>query len=155
MWKETWKVRMWALWNVPLLAWVRPRVTELTIHRAVVRIPLGRRTRNHLHSMYFAVLCAGADCAGGIMAMRGIERSGHRISLIFGAFQAEFLRRASGDVDFVCEQGDEIAELVARTVASGERETMPVRVEAFVDEAEGRVCVARFELALSLKRRDG
>lgn len=154
MWKETLKVRLWALWNVPLLAWVRPRITELSIHRAVVTIPLRRRTRNHLRSMYFASLCAGADCAGGIMAMRAIERSGHRVSLIFGEFHAEFLRRASGDVDFVCEQGDEIAELVARTIASGERETMPVAIEAFVDESEGRSCVARFTLALSLKRRD-
>lgn len=153
MWRETLKVRVWSIWNVPLLAWVRPRVTELTLHRAVVTIPLRRRTRNHLGSMYFGALCTGADCAGGIMAMRAIERSGKRVSLVFGEFHAEFLRRPSGDVQFVCDEGEAIAQLVARTIASGERETMPVRIDAFVEEAEGRMLVAKFTLALSLKSK--
>lgn len=154
MWKETLKVRMWAWWNVPMLAWARPSVRELTLERAVVRIPLRRRTRNHLHTMYFGALCIGADVAGGIIAKRAIDESGRRLALIFGSLRAEFLRRAAGDVDFVCAQGSEIRALVARAIGSGERESMPVVIEAFADEDEQRICVARFELELSLRRKD-
>jgi acyl-coenzyme A thioesterase PaaI-like protein len=153
LWKETLKIRLWALANVRVLVFVQPSVVELDERRCVIRIPLTWRTRNHLHSMYFAVLAAGADTAGGLMAMRQIERSGVKVSLIFGAFRAEFHKRAEADVHFTCEDGEKIGAMVARVVASGERETMPVRVLATVPSKLGDEPVATFELALSLKRR--
>lgn len=152
MWKETLKVRLWALAKVPMIAWLRPSIVELDSRRAVVRIPLGRRSRNHWGSMYFGALCAGADIAGGIMAMRTIESSGTRVTLIFKDFHAEFLRRAEGDVDFVCGEGEAIAALVRKAAESGERENMPVNIEARSGGSDDPI--ARFVLTLSLKRKD-
>lgn len=151
MLSETMKVRLWAMAKVPLIAWLRPRVLELTDERAVVRIPLSRRAKNHWGSMYFGALCTGADVAGGIMAMRAIERSGSRVSLIFKDFRAEFLRRAEGDVNFVCEDGVATADLVARAAASGERENMPVTIRAYTEASPDPL--AEFVLTLSLKRK--
>jgi acyl-coenzyme A thioesterase PaaI-like protein len=153
LWKETLKIRLWALTHVRVLAFVKPVVVELDERRCVIRVPLTWRTRNHLHSMYFAVLAAGADTAGGLMAMRLIQQSGVKVSLIFGAFRAEFHKRAEDDVLFTCEDGERIRAMVDRVVASGERETMPVRVVATVPSKLGEEPVATFELALSLKRK--
>ena len=151
---ETMRLRLWTLAKIPLLFFLRPSVVAVTESATVIRIPLTRRSRNHLGSMYFGALCAGADLAGALTAMRRIDASGRRISLIFKDVQAQFLKRAEGDVLFSCEDGQAVAALVARAVESGEREELPVRVVATVPDKLGAEPVARFELTLSLKRRD-
>ena len=75
--------------------------------------------------MYFGALCAGADLAGALTAMRRIDASGRRISLIFKDVKARFLKRAEGDVLFCCEDGEAVDGLVRRAIASGEREELP------------------------------
>ncbi|HTY43420.1 MAG TPA: DUF4442 domain-containing protein [Thermoanaerobaculia bacterium] len=151
---ETWRLLLWTFRRVPLLFFLRPTVVEASARRTVIRIPLSRRSRNHLGSMYFGALCAGADLAAGLSAMREIERSGRRVSLVFQDLRAQFLKRAEADVLFACEEGEAIAALVRRTNESGEREAMPVRVVATVPDRFGSEPVAEFVLTLSLKRRD-
>jgi acyl-coenzyme A thioesterase PaaI-like protein len=140
------------LTRIPMLFYVGARVTELSPERMVVRIPLKRRTRNHLNSMYFGALCAGADCAAGVFAMHFMDKQPANISLVFKDFHAEFLKRAEGDVDFICSQGKEIAELVAQAAASEERVERLLDVIAVVPSI-GDEPVAKFSLTLSLKKR--
>lgn len=151
---ETTRLRLWTLTKIPLLFFLRPSVVEASASRTVIRIPLTRRSRNHLGSMYFGALCAGADLAGALTAMRRIDASGRRISLIFKDVKAQFFKRAEGDVVFTCEDGEAVAGLVLRTIESGEREQLPVRIVATVPDRLGTEPVAEFVLTLSLKRRD-
>lgn len=151
-WKETAWVRTWSLLKIPVLWFVRPSVLELTGERVVVKIPFRRRTKNHLGSIYFGVLCIGADTAGGLIAMKRIQETGNKVSLIFKDFSAEFLKRAEGPVHFVCTEGPAIADLVDQAMESGERVSMPVHVTATVPSIDDDP-VAQFVLTLSLKRR--
>jgi acyl-coenzyme A thioesterase PaaI-like protein len=151
---ETTRLRLWALTKIPLLFFLRPSVVEASEGRTVIRIPLSRRSRNHLGSMYFGALCAGADLAGALTAMRRIDASGRRISLIFKDVKAQFFKRAEGDVHFCCEDGEAVGGLVERAIESGEREELPVRIAATVPGKFGSEPVAEFVLTLSLKRRD-
>ena len=150
--RENLALRWFGLTKIPLLLYVGASVIDVSPQHMVVRIPLRRRTKNHLGSMYFGVLCAGADCAGGILAMSLIRRQPERISLVFKDFNAEFLKRAEGDVDFCCTQGKEITGLVARAAASGERVERQIEVIATVPTLSDEP-VARFKLTLSLKKR--
>jgi acyl-coenzyme A thioesterase PaaI-like protein len=152
--RETIFIRLWAFRHVPLLFFLRPSVEEFTSERVVVRIRLRRRSSNHLGSMYFGALCAGADCAGGLIAMRTILRRKAKVSLIFRNFQAEFLRRAEGDVHFTCADGQALRDLVDRAIETDERVEMPVQVTATVPSLLGDEPVARFTLTISLRRRD-
>lgn len=153
--KDTLFLRGFGLMKIPMLFFISPSVVELSETRCVVKVPLSRRTMNHLRSMYFGALAAGADCAGGLIAMRLIQSEGEgKVSLIFKDFHAEFLKRAEGDVFFTCEQGEEIQELVRKAIETGERENLAVRVTATVPSRLGDEPVARFVLTLSLKRRD-
>ncbi|MEP6767837.1 MAG: DUF4442 domain-containing protein [Acidobacteriota bacterium] len=151
--RQTVALRAWAWRHIRLLAWIRPIVIAMDGDRCVLRIPLTRRTRNHLGSMYFGVLCSGADAAAALLGFRLLRERGGRVSVIFKDAHAEFLRRAEGAVDFACEQGREIRELLDRAEASGERENLPVRVIATVPEISGDEPVARFELTLSVRRK--
>ena len=120
--------------------------------RLEVRIKLNRRTKNHLNSMYFGVLSIGADVTGGFLAMKFIRKSQTRISLIFKDFHADFLKRAEGDVHFICNDGLAIQNLVEVTEQSGERQNMPVHITAIVPNISNEP-VAKFILTLSLKKK--
>jgi acyl-coenzyme A thioesterase PaaI-like protein len=152
--KQTWGMRLFGWLKIPLLASVHPTVVELNETRCVVRIPLRRWTRNHLGSMYFGALAIGADCAGGLLAMDQIKRAGGQVSLVFKAFQASFLKRPESDVYFICEDGEAIRDQVRRTLASEDRITEPMAIQAAVKAPDGSFePVAIFILELSLKRK--
>src|SRR6266446_5350967 len=150
-WQDTAKVRAWALRYVFLLYFVKPAVLEVSEERCEVVIPLNWRTRNHLKSMYFGALCIGADVSGGLIAFHLMGVMKVRLSFVFKAIRAEFLKRPEDDVHFVCEDGEAIQALVRRAVASGEREETTVHVTARVPKKLGEEPVARFEMMLSVK----
>jgi acyl-coenzyme A thioesterase PaaI-like protein len=141
-----------AFTKIPMLFFTRPAVVEMSEERMVIKIALRRRTKNHLGSMYFGALCAGADCAAGLYAMNLIQKQPERISLIFKDMKAEFLRRAEGDVYFTCRQGRDVSDLVTAAAHSDERCEIPVYIEALVP-GQGEDPVAKFILTLSLKKK--
>ena len=152
--KDTFLLRAFGFLKIPMLYFISPSVVELTDEKCVIKVPLTRRSRNHLRSMYFGALSVGADCAGGLIAMRLIETEGKgKVSLIFKDFHAEFLKRAEGDVLFTCTQGAEIQALVRKALESGERENLPVHLVATVPSKLGNEPVAKFTLTLSLKKK--
>lgn len=151
--RDTIFVRLFGIMKVPLIFWVGPSVVCLSDTECVIKIPLNRRTKNHLNSMYFGVLCTGADIAGGLVAMREIASSGKKISLAFKDFQAEFKKRAEGDVHFVCTQVPQIKDFVQKVIVSRERMNFPVEIKAYVPSINPHEEVARFVLTLSLKLR--
>lgn len=151
--RDTALIRLFGLTKVPLLFWLRPKVVELSDKRCSILIPLNRRTKNHLNSMYFGVLACGADAAGGLSAMKHIMQSGKKVSLAFKEFNAKFLKRAEGDVLFNCEQGEEISAFVEKVLASDERQNMPVKIIATCPSIDEHEPVAEFELVLSLKKK--
>jgi len=152
--KQTYGMRLFGWLKIPLLASVRPSVVELSETRCVIKVPLRRWSKNHLGSMYFGALAIGADCAGGLLAMDQIKRSGGQVSLVFKSFQASFLKRPESDVYFICEEGTAIRDQVRRALESEERITGPMSIQAAVKLPDGSFePVAEFTLELSLKRK--
>jgi acyl-coenzyme A thioesterase PaaI-like protein len=149
--KQTLLVRAFGMFKVPLILFVSPSVVQLDSEACIIKIPLNFKTRNHLKSMYFGVLCTGADIAGGLVAMNEISESQKKIALSFKDFKAEFLKRAEGDVHFKCIQTKEIKEFVQQVILSKERMNFPVVITATVPSIDPALVVARFELTLSLK----
>ena len=153
LFKQTLWVRAWSLQNVWLLFLVRPSVIELNERRCEIVVPLNWLTRRRdIRAMYLGTLCMGADVAGGLIAFDIVARSKKRVSFIFKDFKADFVKRAEGDVHFACEDGPLIANLIDRTLASGEREEATVHVVATVPSKQTEP-VATFQLTLSLKKR--
>ncbi len=150
--KETAAVRLLGL-RIPVLLFVAPRVLEVNEEGAAVGIPLGWRTKNHLGSMYFGALAAGADLAAGLNAFALIRGPHPRISLVFKDARMEFLKRADGDVVFRTRDGRKVAAAMAEAERTGERVTIPVDVVATVPRKYGDEPVARFTLGLSLKKK--
>ncbi len=151
--RATLMLRIFGMLKVPLISYVKPSVVTIDDEKIVVKISFRRRNRNHLNSLYFGALCVGADCTGGLLAMKYIEERPVRIALVFKDFQADFLKRAEDDTYFTCEQGREISALVDLVSRSEDRQEMAVNVTATVPTKFGEEPVAKFTMTLSLKRR--
>lgn len=151
--QDTMFVRLFGLMKVPLIFWVSPSVVSLNDRECIIKIPLNRRTKNHLKSMYFGVLCTGADIAGGLVAMNEITASKKKIALSFKDFKADFSKRAEGDVHFICTQIPEIKNFVKEVISSKERMNFPVEIKAVVPSINPEEVVASFTLTLSLKAK--
>ena len=149
--QDTMFVRLFGFLKVPLIFWVAPSVIKMDDKECIIKIPLNRRTKNHLNSMYFGVLCTGADIAGGLVAMNEITASKKKIALSFKDFKADFLKRAEGDVHFIVTQIPEIKQFVTEVINSGERMNYSVQIKAVVPSINPDEVVANFSLTLSLK----
>eukprot|EP01104_Vermistella_antarctica_P002774 TRINITY_DN12991_c0_g1_i1.p2 TRINITY_DN12991_c0_g1~~TRINITY_DN12991_c0_g1_i1.p2 ORF type:complete len:174 (-),score=21.02 TRINITY_DN12991_c0_g1_i1:61-582(-) len=149
--RETIGVNLFGMVNVPALFFCRPKVMSVTDDRLEVKIPLSRRTKNHVKSMYFGVLAVGADVTGGMLAMRHSDAQKANVTLLFKDFQIDFHRRALGDVHFVCEDGPQIGEAVRQCVEQDKRVNIPVAIKCFVPSEDVSDPVASAVLTLSLK----
>ena len=149
--QNTMFVQLFGFLKVPLIFWVSPSVIKMDDKECIIKIPLNRRTKNHLNSMYFGVLCTGAEIAGGLVAMNEINASKKKVALSFKDFNAEFLKRAEGDVHFIVTQIPEIKHFVGEVIKSGERMNFSVQIKAIVPKINPNEVVANFSLTLSLK----
>ena len=147
----TWKLWIFGIAKIPVIFFCRPTVINISNDSLEIKIRLRRKTRNHLGSMYFGVLSVGADITGGFLAMKYINESNSNISLIFKDFQANFIKRAEGDVHFICKEGDLIRSLITKAEETKERQNMPVHIEASVPSISTEP-VATFILTLSIKK---
>ncbi|MGR5195403.1 DUF4442 domain-containing protein [Vibrio rotiferianus] len=145
-------LNMFGFTKVPLIWLCRPKILAIDDKHVEVKIPLKRRTRNHLNSMYFGALAVGADVAGGFLAMSKAEEQGERISLAFKGVKAEFLKRPEGDVHFVCYDGPVIDDMLQKTLETGERVNQDVKITALCPSLHGDEPMAEFSLTLSIKK---
>lgn len=138
------------LFKIPLIGFVKPKLLQLDEETVRLRIPLRRRSRNHLKSMYFGALAVGADLAAGIHAFYFAEESGVKVSFAFKSVKGDFIQRAMTDVIFVSTDGALVKAAFDEAQQTGERVNKPVKVIAYntMDEI-----VADFELVISIKTK--
>lgn len=142
---------MFSHFKVPMIGYLKPRLIKLTDTEIIICLPLTRRSRNHLQSMYFGALAVGADLAGGLHGFYHAKQKKCKPSLVFKSFQAQFLRRPESDVYFVCSEGETVKRMIEESIATKERITRPIPIKAYTDYPEFTVEVAHFILELSVK----
>lgn len=141
------------LTKVRLINYCRPQIVDVSEKGVTLLIPLNRRTKNHVKSMYIGVMTVGVDLVTGFTAMLKIRESKRNVILIFKDMKANFLKRAEGDVHYICNEGKKIAQAVDETLKTGERVNLLVPVTATVPEKFGDEPVAEFSITLSLKEK--
>ncbi|MBA2711674.1 MAG: DUF4442 domain-containing protein [Tatlockia sp.] len=137
--------------NVPLIGHLKPKLIKLDEKTIVVKLPLGRRSKNHLNSMYFGALAVGADLAGGLHGFYHSRLLKIKTSIVFKSFEAQFLKRPESDVYFVCEMGELVKSMIEEAQSTGERINKPIKIKAYINYQEKPEEVANFTLELSIK----
>ena len=135
--------------KVAMIGYLKPRLIKLDEND--ICLPLKRRSRNHLNSMYFGALSVGADLAGGLHGFYHADLAQAKVSIVFKSFQAQFLRRPESDVYFVCTEGDVVKSMIEETKVTKERVTQPIHINAYTDYPSLSNKVSEFILELSVK----
>ncbi len=151
--KDNLFLSLYAWSKIPLIGFCSPRVLESDGKRTVLKVPLGFRTKNHLGAMYFGALAIGAELCIAMLAVKKIQESGLRIDFLFKDFKAEFLKRAEGDVHFICEEAEVVVDQIEEAKTSVERINRTMTAYAVIPSKNPDEKVATFTLTLSVKRR--
>lgn len=151
--KENVFLTLYAWTKIPLIGFCTPRVIESSKTRTVLSVPLNFRTKNHLGAMYFGALAIGSELSIAMLAVKLIQESGHKIDFLFKDYKAEFLRRAEGDVHFICDEAHTVVEQIEEASKSNERINRTMTAYAIVPSVSATEKVATFELTLSVKKR--
>ena len=149
--KMTMFIRYFGWSKVPMIFYCRPSVIDISSNSVTVKIPLLRRNRNHVGSMYLGALSVGADITSAMLSLAIIKKSKKKIIPIFKDFHADYLKRAEGDVHFVCDQGLKIKTMIEKTISQNNRVNEKIDVLAYVPSKLGEEVVAKFSLTLSIK----
>ena len=136
-----------------MIGYCRPRVVNVSDTEVVLSIPLNRRTRNHVGSMYIGAMTVGVDFVTGLTAMISIKKSKKNIVLIFKDLKSSFIKRAEGETFFTCNHTKEIEAAVKKVVDSKQRVNIEVPIIATVPEKFGDEPVAEFIITLSMKEK--
>ena len=136
-----------------MIGYCRPRVVNVSDTEVVLSIPLNRRTRNHVGSMYIGAMTVGVDFVTGLTAMTSIKKSKKNIVLIFKDLKSSFIKRAEGETFFTCNHTKEIEAAVKKVVDSKQRVNIEVPIIATVPEKFGDEPVAEFTITLSMKEK--
>ena len=148
--KMTLLVNAYSAFRIPLIAFITPRIVELTDTRSAVRVRLGLRTRNHLVVMYFGALAMGAELSIALNVVHELYHSGKKIDFIFKNFQCEFLKRADGHVHFICDEAAAVRDFLLGAQGT-ERHNKTFSGYAIVP-ARSEEPIMKYKLTLSVKR---
>ena len=145
---------LYAWTKIPLIGFCSPRVVEASDQRTVLKIKLGFRTRNHLGAMYFGALAIGSELCIAMLAVKKIKESGLHIDFLFKDYKADFLKRAEGDVLFICEEANVVVDQINEAKNSSGRINRTMTAYAIVPSVSKTEKIATFALTLSVKRRN-
>lgn len=144
---------LYAWSKIPLIGFCSPRIIEATDQKTILKVPLGFRTKNHLGAMYFGAMAIGSELCIAMLAVKKIQQSGLKIDFLFKDYKADFLKRAEGDVYFICEQAQVVVDQINEAKNSAERINRTMTAYAIVPSISATEKVATFELTLSVKNR--
>lgn len=146
-------IKYFGFFKVPLIFYCRPKVIEISEESVTLKIPLLRRNKNHVGSMYIGALSVGADLTSAILALNLVNKSKVKIIPIFKDLHADFLKRAEGDVHFVCNEGKIIQAMINDVIEKKIRVNQSINVIAYVPDKLGDEPIAKFSLTLSIKAK--
>ncbi len=126
------------------------RVVDVDEKHASVSVPYNYLTKNPFHSLYFAVQSMAAELSSAVMAMAAIADASNPVSMLVLDLNASFTKKAKSKVVFTCNDGDKIVDAVAKTLKTGEGQTVTI-TSTGVDRAGDVVSV--FKITWTFKAK--
>lgn len=144
------KINTFNIFKLPSVFITGIRVKTITDKVCTVTVKHKWINQNPFKSMFWAVQGMAAELTTGALVMDKIQQSGKNISMLVLNNKATFTKKATGHITFSCEQGLEINEAIAKTIKTGEGQTIWLNSKGV--NAEGQqVSEFNFEWTLKVK----
>jgi len=121
---STGKVNAFTFFKLPSAWWCGVRLKYMDHTKAVATVKHRWFNQNPFNSMFWAVQGMAAEFTTGIMVTTQIQETGKKISMLVQNNNANFSKKATGRITFTCEDGHLIKDALARTIETGEGQTI-------------------------------
>lgn len=139
----------WAMFfKLPSAVFWRLRVRKINAEECHVTIPYFWRSKNPFKSIYFAAMAGAAELSTGALCQLGMAGKG-KFSMLVVDFRAEYHKKATQKITFVCNQGKEL-NLLLDGLTPGE--TAQLTMVSTGTNPVGEI-VAKFYVTWSFKRK--
>lgn len=117
------KFNTFTLFKLPSAWLTGVRVKKLSLESCTTSVKHRWINQNPFKSMFWAVQGMAAELATGALVIGYIQESGKKISMLVATNNATFTKKATGRIQFVCNDGPAIKEAIDKAVATGEGQT--------------------------------
>jgi len=144
------KINTFTFFRLPSAWWCGVRLKYIDHNRAVTTVRYKWMNQNPFKSMFWAVQGMAAELSTGAMVMNEIQKSGKPISMLVAQNRAIFTKKATGSIEFSCEDGALIAEAIQKAIETGEGQTLWMK-SVGVNREGVEVSTFHFEWSLKIK----
>ena len=88
------------------------KIIELDEAKAAVAVRFKWINQNPFRSIYFAVLSMAAELSTGLICFGQIYKRQLQVSMLVVKCEAQFLKKATGNIVFTCLDGDKITKAI-------------------------------------------
>jgi len=146
--KNRFKFCLFLLQKLPAAYFSGVRLKLVNATRAEVTLPYGWFTRNPFRSTYFACLAMAAEMSTGVLAMGYCWEKKPAIRMLVKNVEATFLKKATGQTIFICQEGPAIQQAIQDAQTTGESVSCRIRSTGYNQQQE---IVAEFYITWSFK----
>ncbi|NOX84581.1 MAG: DUF4442 domain-containing protein [Chlorobi bacterium] len=142
------KMKLYFLKHLPMAFLAGLKIEEIDAGKAVVSVPYKYLTKNPFRSVYFAALSMAAELSSGILALAAIHDFSQPVSMLVLEMKAGFQKKARTKIVFKCEEGDKISGAIAKSIETGEGQTVEIFTSGTDESGE---TVAEFSFTWTFK----
>lgn len=142
------KINSFMMLKLPLAYFGGVRVFALNEKTAAVNIKHRWINQNPFKSMFWAAQGMAAEMSTGVLVMNAIENSGKKVSMLVTNQKANFTKKATGRIQFVCNDGALVSKAIEESSKTGEGKVVKMKSEGINSEG---ISVSNFEFEWSLK----
>ncbi len=147
---STRKMNSFLMFKLPSAWLCGVRVKEIENPRCVTGVKHRWINQNPFNSLYFAVQAMAAELSTGALVMDSIQKSEKKISMLVARNNSRFMKKATGKIRFICEDGEKISAAIEQTLETGEGQTFWMKSRG-INEEGVEVSVFEFEWTIKVK----
>jgi hypothetical protein len=142
------QINKFLLFKLPSAYFTGIRIKEISENKSVLSVTHRWINQNPFRSMYFGVQAMAAEIATGVLVMKAIGQSEKRISMLVTSQKGNFYKKATGKVNFICEDGAKVNEVKQQAIETGEAQSLILKSKGVNEEG---IIVSEFEFEWGIK----
>jgi Domain of unknown function (DUF4442) len=144
------QINKFTLFKLPSAYFCGVRVKSISEDKCVTSVKYKWINQNPFRSMFWAVQGMAAELSTGALVLSCVRDSDRTISMLIAGNKATFLKKATGRINFTCEDGLQIKHAIQKTIETGQGQTCWMKAEGINSEGIP-VSVFEFEWTVKLK----
>ena len=144
------KYHLFLLFKLPIAIIAGVRLRSISLESCTTSVKHRWLNQNPFQSIYFAVQAMAAELSTGALVLQFIKQQKSSISMLVVAQQAEFFKKATGRIYFVCNDGAAIENAIKNAVNTNEAQ---ICIMEAVGKNENDDTVAVFKFTWSVKQK--